>query len=159
MGAFRPLPARAKAIVSSESTEHKSALVLVVERDPWVRELEEYFLTEAGFAVEFAANGEQALEQIRLASPEVVITEVLVPGVDGLALCRKIRQDPATRDAAVVVFSFLTLGDRAAEAGADAFLRKPLSDRKLVDTVRGLLEERSARSSTQATTRRSDDGP
>lgn len=150
---------QSEGTVSSESVGEKRALVLVIERDPWVRELEEYFLTEAGFAVEFAADGEQALEQVRRRSPEVIITEVLVPGMDGLALCRKIREEPATRDAAVVVFSFLSVGDRAAEAGADAFLKKPLSDRKLVDTVRSLLDERSARSNAQAKARRSDVGP
>lgn len=49
----------------------------MVERDPAVRELESYFLNEAGFAVEFAADGEAALEQARAGKPRIIITEVL----------------------------------------------------------------------------------
>jgi DNA-binding response OmpR family regulator len=104
-----------------------------------VRELETYFLTEAGFEVTFAADGLQALELARTLRPIIVITEILVPGLDGLALCRRLKADQATKDAAVLVFSLLSAAGRAHDAGADAFLPKPLAARRLVDTVRGLL--------------------
>jgi CheY-like chemotaxis protein len=128
------------------SSGNGKAIILVVERDPHIRELEAHFLNEAGYSVGFEADGEGALQQARQNCPDIVITEILVPGLDGLALCRQLKADPQTRNIAVLVFSVLAAGGRAREAGADAFLRKPLSDHVLVDTVRQLLEaQRRAR--------------
>ncbi|HUH12887.1 MAG TPA: response regulator [Longimicrobiales bacterium] len=126
--------------MTSATADH--ALILVVERDPHVRELERYFLEEAGYGVEFAEDGLAALEQARTLQPHIIITEILVPRLDGLALCRRIKQDPATRRIAVLVFSILLAEGRAREAGADSFLRKPLAESRLVDTVRELIAAR-----------------
>ena len=106
-----------------------------------MRDLEAYFLTEAGFQVTFAANGLEALELARTLHPAIVITEILVPKLDGLALCRRLKADEATKDTAILVFSLLAAEDRARDAGADAFLRKPLSAQRLTDTVRQLLAD------------------
>jgi CheY-like chemotaxis protein len=126
------------------------AVILVVDRDPHIRELEAHFLDEAGFSVVFAQNSEDALGHARRIHPDIIVTEILVPGIDGLALCRQLKADPATRDISVLVFSILSAATRAAEAGADAFLRKPLADRALVDTARTLLEtQRKARHERQ----------
>jgi two-component system response regulator MprA len=122
------------------ATDH--ALILVVERDPHIRELEKYFLEEAGYAVEFAEDGMMALEQVAALQPQILISEILVPRLDGLALCRRIKADPATRHIAVLIFSILLAEGRAKEAGADGFLRKPLADKRLVDTVRELIASR-----------------
>jgi two-component system response regulator MprA len=121
-----------------------SAVILCVERDPYVRELETYFLNEAGFGVTFADDGLQALELARRVHPTIVITEILVPKLDGLALCRRLKSDPATSDIAVLVFSLLSAERRAQDAGADAFLSKPLSAQSLKDAVRRLLSSRTA---------------
>jgi len=128
-----------------DSRETGKAIILVVERDPHVRELEEHFLREAGFSVGFAQDGEAALVEAQKVIPDILITEILVPMLDGLALCRRLKADPRTRDIAVLVFSILAAAGRAREAGADAFLLKPLGEHALVDTVRQLLEERTAR--------------
>jgi CheY-like chemotaxis protein len=120
-----------------------SAVILCVERDPFVRDLESYFLTEAGFGVTFAEDGLQALELTRELHPTIVITEILVPKLDGLALCRRLKSDPATRDIAVLVFSLLAAERRAQDAGADAFLPKPLSAQALKEAVRNLLAGRA----------------
>ena len=121
-------------------------LILVVERDPHVRELEAHFLNQAGYAVEFAADGAAALEQAQALSPAIVITEILVPRLDGLALCRALKGDPSTRHIPVVVFSILAARERAAEAGADAFLMKPLAELTLIATVRSLMQTNTAES-------------
>lgn len=120
------------------------AIILVVERDPHVRELEAYFLKEAGYAVEFVSDGAAALERARELRPDILITEVLVPKLDGLSLCRTLKGEPQTRDTVVLVFSILAAATRAAEAGADAFLQKPLGEHRLVETVRTLLAGRGA---------------
>jgi two-component system response regulator MprA len=113
--------------------------ILIAERDPSVRELQEHFLGVAGFAVEFAGNGLDALERARLLRPAVVITEILIPKLDGLALCRRLGEDPETRHIPVLVFSILAAAPRAAEAGAKAYLRKPLVESLFVATVRQLI--------------------
>ena len=128
-----------------QSKQNGKAIILVVERDPHIRELESHFLHKAGYAVEFEKNGEGGLEQIRRLHPDIIISEILVPGLDGLSLCRQLKADPRTRDIAVVIFSVLAAAGRAREAGADAFLQKPLAEHTLVDTVQQLLEARSTR--------------
>jgi CheY-like chemotaxis protein len=131
-------------MTETERNGQQRVIILVVERDPHVRELEAYFLNEAGYAVEFTDDGPSALERAQQLRPDIVITEVLVPKLDGLALCRKLKQDPETKNIMVLIFSILAAGSRAREAGADAFLLKPLAERRLVDTVRQLLKERVA---------------
>jgi DNA-binding response OmpR family regulator len=117
-------------------------LILVVERDPHVRELETHFLKEAGFEVDFATDGQAALEKARQIRPHIVITEILVPKLDGLTLCRRLKGDAATRHISVLVFSILAASARATEAGADAFLMKPLAESRLVSTVTELINRR-----------------
>lgn len=115
------------------------ALVLVVERDPHVQTLERYFLEQAGFRVEFADDGESGLHVAQRLRPRIVIAEILLPRLDGLCVCRRLKSDPATRDIVVLLFSILSAEDRARAAGADAFLQKPLEDRSLIHTVERLL--------------------
>jgi CheY-like chemotaxis protein len=122
--------------------EAGKAVILCVEKDPYVRELESYFLTEAGFGVTFAEDGLQALDLARKLHPTIVITEILVPKLDGLALCRRLKGDPSTNDIAVLVFSLLAAERRAQDAGADAFLNKPLTAESLKAAVRELLASR-----------------
>jgi CheY-like chemotaxis protein len=116
------------------------ALILCVERDPHVRELEAYFLNQAGFVVHFAEDGAQALQLARTLKPTIIITEILVPGLDGLALCHQLKATTETRDIPVLVFSILAAEARAREAGADAYLRKPLAEHRLVQAARDLLD-------------------
>jgi DNA-binding response OmpR family regulator len=132
-----------------------SAVILCVERDPHVRELEAYFLSEAGFEVTFAQDGIEALELARKLHPTIVITEILVPKLDGLALCRRLKTDRATQDIAVLVFSLLAAERRAHDAGADAFLNKPLSAERLKEAVRELLAERKNSHAPAGQSRRS----
>jgi len=120
-------------------TTNGKMLILVVEKDPHVRELEAHFLGEAGFSVAFVADGQSALEQARERLPDIIITEILVPKLDGLALCRQLKADPTTRGISVLVFSILAASGRAREAGADAFLMKPLAEHRLITAVQGLL--------------------
>jgi two-component system response regulator MprA len=136
------LPKPESASEAASRDRKGRALILVVERDPHVRDLESYFLNEAGFGVEFAADGLAALARARELSPDIIITEVLVPRMDGLALCRAVKTDPGLRGTVVLVFSILAVQSRAREAGADAFLMKPLAEKRLVDTVRELLQIR-----------------
>jgi CheY-like chemotaxis protein len=135
------VPERTHRLEGARADGEGRAIILVVERDPHVRELESFFLNEAGFTVDFAADGVAALERARTIRPDIIITEVLVPKLDGLALCRIVKNDPELRHIVMLIFSILAVQSRASEAGADAFLMKPLAEKRLVDTVRQLLAE------------------
>jgi CheY-like chemotaxis protein len=121
------------------------ASILIAERDQSVRALERHFLERAGFEVEFADDGASVLDRVHVARPVVIVTEILLPKLDGLTLCRRLRDDPATCAIPVVVFSILSAAPRAAEAGAFAFLRKPLVESVFV----GVIQEAIAARSTQ----------
>lgn len=122
---------------SPHPEEHR--VILIAERDQTVRELQRFFLEKAGFAVDFADDGEAALERARTAPPALLVTEILIPKLDGLALCRRLREEPATAGVPVIVFSILSAAARAAEAGASAFLRKPLVESVFVAAVKDLV--------------------
>ncbi len=109
----------------------------VVDRDPHVRHLVQQFVGNR-YGVEFFDDGGVALDRVRTSPPAVLVTEILVPRLDGLALCRLIKGDPTTHDVPVLVFSILAADERAMAAGADAFLGKPLERESLIASLRDL---------------------
>ena len=98
-------------MTSPSSLGAHRAIILVVERDPHIRDLEAFFLNEAGFGVEFAADGLAALHRAREIKPDIIITEVLVPKLDGLALCRAVRNEAELGHTVVLI-----VGDLSHEA-------------------------------------------
>jgi len=127
---------------SSPANPSQRALILVVERNPAVQRLERFFLEQAGYIVEFASDGVLALARAQELHPKIVVTEILVPRLDGLSLCRALKSDPRTSSIVVLVFSHLHAEDRALEAGADAFIVKPIDEDNLIDIVSKLLQIR-----------------
>jgi CheY-like chemotaxis protein len=109
--------------------------ILIAERDRNVRDLQSYVLETAGFVVEFADDGEAALARATSHEPALVVTEILIPKLDGLTLCRRLRAERATRTVPLLVFSILAAEARAEEAGASAFLRKPFIESAFIATV------------------------
>jgi DNA-binding response OmpR family regulator len=109
--------------------------ILIAERDRNVRELQSYALQAAGFVVAFAEDGEAALAAVASEPTALVVTEILIPKLDGLTLCRSLRANDATSDVPVLVFSILSAAARAEEAGASAFLRKPFVESTFIATV------------------------
>jgi CheY-like chemotaxis protein len=124
-------------------SDHDSRpVILIAERDGNVRELQALFLSRSGYAVEFADDGQAALDYARVLRPALLVTEILIPKVDGLTLCRRVRDDIMLRDLPVLVFSILAAGSRAHEAGATAFLRKPLVESTFIAEVAAAIATR-----------------
>ena len=113
--------------------------VLIVERDKNVRALQAHFLGRAGYSVEFCDDGLAALDRARVMNPALVITEILVPKLDGLTLCTRLAADPVTAHIPVLVFSILSAGVRATEAGARAFVRKPLVESSFLAAIEDVI--------------------
>jgi CheY-like chemotaxis protein len=105
------------------------------------------WLTHAGFTVDEAHNGLQALERAFEAVPDVVVTDLNIPGIDGFELTRRLKQDPRTRDVPVLAVTgyaaFASDPGRARRAGCDAVLPKPCTPDDLEAVVRILMQERS----------------
>jgi two-component system alkaline phosphatase synthesis response regulator PhoP len=118
--------------------------ILVVDDAPDVRKIHTRFLHGSGMEVATAENGTAALDAARRITPDVVVTDVDMPVMDGLDLCRQLRADATTRGIVVVVVT----GDApdqaqaALDAGCDAVLGKPCSRTLLLATIRTLLERR-----------------
>ncbi|MDP2314258.1 MAG: response regulator [Pseudomonadota bacterium] len=112
--------------------------VLVVDKDAHVCRLLDTILPAAGYQAQFALDGYLALDGARLDPPAIVVTEILVPRLDGLALCRLLKGDESTRSTKVLVLSVLDAESRALAAGADRFMRKPIERTILVEALRML---------------------
>ncbi len=112
--------------------------VLVVDKDAQVQRLLERILSDAGYAADFVQDGYAALDDARRHPPAIVVTEIMVPRLDGLALCRLLKADPATSGTKVLVLSMLRAEDRARKSGADAFMMKPVERMALVAALRSL---------------------
>lgn len=115
-----------------------SVLVLVVESDPYIRALQQSLLGER-YLLHFVADGEVAIEAARRLLPRLLIADILVPKIDGLRVCKLLKADPATHRIRVLIFSELLAERRAREAGADAFLHKPIDEQRFLDEVQRLL--------------------
>jgi CheY-like chemotaxis protein len=135
------------------------ALVLVVDGDVAALASVRAVLNAAGYAVDEALNGRQALERVMANPPQVLITEILMPESDGIELITAVKR--AYPDIRIIAFAKrrflgrLDLLDLASKLGADATLAKPLEAESLLTTVAGLvgLDARSPRSTGPAAQR------
>jgi DNA-binding response OmpR family regulator len=126
---------------------------LVVEDDPDIVELLVHYLSGEGFTVEALDDGRRALERIRSQPYQLLILDLQLPGMDGLALCSEVRRDPRTRDVPVVMLT--ARGDEAdrivgLEMGADDYVVKPFSPKELVARVRALFRRLERKDESEA---------
>jgi len=120
------------------------APILVVDDNPTNAKLLSLLLTGEGHEVRVAASASQALAVLAGWSPRLILMDVQLPDMDGLALTRKLRADPSTRGVRIVaVTAFAMRGDedKAREAGCDDYLAKPIDTRTLPGRVLGWLGE------------------
>jgi phosphate regulon transcriptional regulator PhoB len=116
--------------------------VLVVEDEPDIRNLVVHHLTRDGFRCRTAASGPEALARIRATAPDLVVLDLMLPELNGLEVCRRLRADPATATVPIIMLTAKTDEvDRVVglEMGADDYVAKPFSPKELVARVRAVL--------------------
>jgi phosphate regulon transcriptional regulator PhoB len=116
--------------------------VLVVEDEPDIGALLAFHLEREGYQVVRSRNGLDALQQVRTRRPDLVLLDLMLPGIDGLEVCRRLRQDPATEALPVVMLT--AKGEEVdrvlgLELGADDYIVKPFSPKEVVARVRAVL--------------------
>ena len=126
--------------------------VLVVEDEPTVAEVVERYLRRDGYVVRIAADGNAALAAFEAVAPDLVVLDIMLPGVDGLEVCRRIR---ARNQTPVILLTARTEEvDKLVglELGADDYMTKPFSPRELAARVKAVLRAPAARTRSHGMT-------
>jgi PleD family two-component response regulator len=132
---------------TTESPEEKPR-VLVVEDDPTIISVVKYFLELEGFAVVVAANGLDGIEMAKRELPQIIVADVYMPGMDGMAMLKVLRADARTCDIAVLMLTSeesVESETLALSLGADDYLLKPVEPRRLAARVKALLVRAKAK--------------
>src|SRR5688572_21918441 len=116
--------------------------VLIVDDDPDIQRLVSYNLTQAGFEVVTASTGRNALEAVQKQPPDLIILDLMLPDVDGMEVCRTLRQRESSRRIPIIMLT--ARGDEidrviGFELGADDYVMKPFSPRELVLRVKSIF--------------------
>ena len=126
-------------------------VILIVDDVPVNLKLAGAILKREGYTVETAEDGEQALEKLRTLHPDLILSDIQMPVIDGFELTRRVKQDERLRHIPVVALTALALQageERAREAGFDGYLTKPIDTRTMGQRVREYLDRRHSESYT-----------
>jgi DNA-binding response OmpR family regulator len=118
------------------------ARILVAEDDPDIANLLAHYLQRAGFEADVVKTGRDVLPRIRKAPPDLLLLDIMLPGLDGLEVCRAVRSDPHT--SAIPIIMVTAKGEESdrivgLEIGADDYITKPFSPNEVVARIRALL--------------------
>ena len=116
--------------------------ILVVEDDPDIADLIRHYLVKSGHAVQLLGSGAAVLPKVRGERPDLIVLDLMLPGLDGLMVCQALRSDPLT--AAIPIIMVTARGEEAdritgLELGADDYVTKPFSPKELAARVTALL--------------------
>lgn len=125
--------------------ETRPPRVLIADDNVQGAELLEAYLSDSGYELRTASDGEQTLQQVASWQPDLILLDIMMPRISGFEVCKRLRSDPATRDVGVLMITALDHPsdmDRAVDVGADEFLSKPIKKSELLLRVRSLLRSR-----------------
>src|SRR3984957_8245242 len=117
--------------------------ILIIDDNPANVKLAQLLLVNAGYNVRTASDSSEALETLRSFSPRLILMDIQLPGMDGLQLTRRLKDDPTTPHSIIVALTAYAMrGDeeRAKTAGCDGYMCKPIDTRTFVSQIRSYLE-------------------
>jgi len=117
--------------------------ILVIDDDKTTITMLTMILTKENYLVMSALDGEEGMEMIKSDHPDVVICDVLIPKIDGIDICEKIKKDPYLNDIKVILMTALKnimIQKEAKASGADGFVEKPTDSRQLLTLIKSLLK-------------------
>ncbi len=123
----------------------KVATILVVDDDDSIRSLLNQELSDAGYLIDQAVNGKEALEKIRRNRPDLIILDVMMPEMNGFDVAAILKNDPQTMDIPIIVLSIVQDKSRGYRIGVDRYLTKPIDTTQLFTEVNMLLEQGKSR--------------
>ncbi len=136
--------------MSEQSLDDKTdGIVLIVDDNVQNVELLQAYLEELPVNTLTAENGIQALELVQQHQPDLILLDIMMPGMSGFEVCKKLKSDPATRDIPIIMVTALNeISDieRGVESGTDDFLTKPVNKLELITRVKSLLRLRNLKS-------------
>lgn len=118
--------------------------ILIVEDEESLLKLESILLTSKGYSVTGAADGVSALEQVVLIKPDLIVLDIMLPGMDGFEVCRIIKQNPETANIPVMMLTAKKSSqdcERGMAAGASAYVTKPFKSAKIIEIIQELLSQ------------------
>jgi two-component system phosphate regulon response regulator PhoB len=123
-------------------------IILVVEDEADIRELVSYNLTKAGYQVASVVTGEEALAAVETDPPDLLVLDLMLPGMDGLSVCARLKKDSRTNSIPIVMLT--AKGEesdivRGLNLGADDYITKPFSPGVMIARIRAVLRRTSAR--------------
>jgi len=121
----------------------KLPYILVADDDALVLRSITFILQRAGFRVETVRNGGDALEKIKSDRPSLALLDVMMPELDGLEVCRRVKSDPALREVPIFLVTARAMNaerERGLEAGADDYITKPFQNKQLIANILSVLE-------------------
>jgi class 3 adenylate cyclase len=116
--------------------------ILIIAEEPLNKDLLEQGLADLGYEVVSATSGQEALAKIAIDAPHLILLDVMMPGIDGFAVCRRLRENADTQFIPIVVVSALEDRIHGIEVGADDFLTKPVNQRELLTRVETALRRK-----------------
>jgi phosphate regulon transcriptional regulator PhoB len=130
--------------------------ILIVDDEPDIVDLVSYNLKKDGFRVTTASDGEAALHKIRKDRFDLVVLDLMLPGIQGVELCRIIRNDPKTADTPIIMLT--AKGEEVdrvigLESGADDYMTKPFSSRELIARIKAVLRRTAEKPTTEKSIR------
>src|SRR5438270_1180572 len=121
------------------------ARILIADDNPQGVELLEAYLSDSGYEIRTAANGEEALRQVADWHPDLILLDVMMPKISGFEVCKRLKANPDTRDIIILMVTALDqhhdIG-RAVEAGTNDFLTKPINKTELLLRIKAALQSR-----------------